>query len=144
MRQPPAPSRHPAGRVRTARLARAPSSAAPRASLPFTGDSLARGRHPLDLEDAISSNRRPDTAPREAGWRPNPSRSSAWSLVRQLSPASESTPGPLTFVTGPSSVDPPLRGSGSVVGPPVARWAGSHGISSLVDPARWCERRNRC
>lgn len=95
-----------------------PLSAAPRASLPFTVGSLARGRRPLDLEDALSSNRRPDPTPRGAGWRPNPSRSSVWSLLRQLSPASESTPGPLTFVTGPSSVDPPLREERIGGGPP--------------------------
>jgi hypothetical protein len=75
----PAPG--PAGPRRTERLARAPSSAAPRASLPFTTRNPRRGDEPLDLEDARLSNRTPDPTPCEAGWRPNPSRSSAWSPV---------------------------------------------------------------
>jgi len=36
--------------------------------------------------------------------------------------------------------DPYLARCGSVVGPPVARWAGSLGFQSLVDPAPGCER----
>ena len=75
-----------------------PLSAAPRASLPFTPRSPAKGLATLDLEDA--------------GLGSSP---------------------PTPFFR--SRRDPPFDRSGSVVGPPVARGAGSHGFSSLVDRA---------
>jgi hypothetical protein len=75
-----------------------PLSAAPRASLPFTPRSPAKGLATLDLEDAGLGS-------------------------------SPTTP----FFR--SRRDPPLDRSGSLVGPPVARKAGSRGISSLVDRA---------
>jgi len=49
-------------------------------------------------------------------------------------------PGTPDFRHEPRLGDAPPRGSESMVGPPVARWAGSHGFSCLVDMARECER----
>jgi len=53
-----------------------PLSAALHVSLPFTSDS-PEGRRPLDLEDALNVEPSTSSTPREAGWRPHPSRSAA-------------------------------------------------------------------
>lgn len=77
----------------------------------------------------------PGPTPCEAGWRPNPSRSSAWS------PVAGWTPTLLTFASRASFVTRPFARGKSVVGPPVTRWADSLGFPSLVDSARRCEQR---
>jgi len=118
-----------------------PLSAAPRAFQPLTAEPPVRGSRPLDLEDAFSSNRTPDPTPRGAGWRPNPSRSSARPPVNRLATASGSTPARLTFASRASLVTCPFARSKSAVGPPVARWANSRRFSSLVGSARRCKQR---
>jgi len=110
-----------------------PLSAAPRASLPFTPVSPERAPA-AGPRRRVSSNRSPGPTPCEAGWRPNPSRSSIWS------PVAGWTPTRLTFASRVSSLTRPFARGKSVVGPPVARWAGSRGISSLVDSARRCKQ----
>jgi len=69
MRQLPARPTLPFTAPRTERLARAPSKAAPRASLPLTARS-PEGNEPPDLEDAVVGivNRIPPLA-RQAGGR---------------------------------------------------------------------------
>jgi len=73
--------------------------------LPRRGDSRWTSK-------TLLSNRAPDTAPCEAGWRPNPSRSSVWS------PVAGWTPTRLTFASRVSSCDPPLREEQVGGGPP--------------------------
>jgi len=113
-----------------------PLSAAPRASLPFTavspeGAPAAGPRRRSYVEPCTSS------APCEASWRPGPSRNPIWSPVTGWTSAR------LTFASRTSSRPAPFARSRSVVGPPVARWAGSLGLSSLVESGsevRACER----
>jgi hypothetical protein len=88
-----------------------PLSAAPRAFLPLTALSPGRGEGRWTSK-TLSSNRSPDTAPCEAGWRPNPSRSSVWS------PVAGWTPTRLTFASRVSSCDPLLREEQVGGGPP--------------------------
>jgi hypothetical protein len=118
---------------RTERLARAPSRRHPAPPCPWRPSPPKGGPVPLDLEDALSSNRTPDPTPHEAGWRSNPSRSSTWS------PVAGWTPTRLTLASRTGFVNRSFARSSSVVGPPVARWAGSLGISSLVETTRRCE-----
>jgi len=134
MRQPPAPSVRPCERLRTERLARAPSRRHPAPPCPRRPSPPQRGpdRWTSKTLDRRTVHQAPPLA-RQAGDRaprgarsgpPSPGRPpSAW-----LSPAAKDR---LTC---------PFARSRSVVGPPVARWASSHGIQSLVDSARRHER----
>ena len=127
------------GTCRTERLARAPSRRHPAPPCPSRrappqGGTRRWTSKTLCVEPSTSP------APHEASWRPNPSRSSTWSpfttLRRLWGRPRRHWLSPLE----PALWTRPFARSESVVGPPVARWAGSHGISSLVDSARRCER----
>jgi hypothetical protein len=122
---------HPAGRVETVRLARAPSRRHPAPPCPWRPTSR-EGRRTLDLEDAHV----------EPSTRSRPSRGALATeplaelglVTRRRVDRSQ------TDFRQPSRWTRPFAGSRSVVGPPVTRGADSHGISSLVEPARTCER----
>jgi hypothetical protein len=136
------PVSHPAGRVGTERLARAPSRRHPAPPCP------SRSFAPEGATERWTSKTRivePSTSPTpcEAGWRPSPSRSS---ICRPLPACASYRIDPVTagFRHRLRRWTRPFARSRSVVGPPVARWTSSHGISSLVDPARRCERERRC
>jgi len=148
MRQPPAPSPRPAGRFRRSVLPVPPLGGTPR--LPALDGRLPRKRAAAAGPRRRSCRTVDQILPlaRQAGDRTprgaRPGRPlTVYQLIR-LSTAVGSTPVPLAFATGTSSVDRPLRGSRSVVGPPVARGADSRGIQSLVDPARERERTRPC
>jgi hypothetical protein len=133
VRQPPAPSLRPEGRIERASCPCPLFGGTPR--LPALHGRIPSRGAPAAGPRRRKSNRSPGPAPREAGWRPGPSRSSVWS------PVAGWTPTRLTCVSRASFVTRPLAGYWSVVGPPVARWAGSHGIPFLVEITRRCERR---
>jgi len=140
VRQPPAPSRALPGVEERSVLPVPPLGGTPR--LPALGGPLPRkGAKAAGPRRRSASNRTPDPTPCEAGWRPSPSRSSIRSPIRHLSTASGSTPTRLAFASRTGWVVRPFARSRPVVGPPVARWANSHGFSSLVDSARRCKRR---
>jgi hypothetical protein len=131
MRQPPARPTLPFTAPPTERLARAPFKAAPRASLPLTARS-PEGNEPPDLEDAAVGivNRSHPLRGRPAD---------APLAERALVPRCR-----VDALTSdsrhPRWLNPPFARDGSVVGPPVARWTVSLGISYLVEPTRRCER----
>jgi len=131
------------GTCRTERLARAPSRRHPAPPCPSRrappqGGTRRWTSKTLCVEPSTSP------APREAGWRPNPSRSSTWSPFTTLRRLSGRPRRHWLSPLEPARWTRPFARSESVVGPPVARWAGSLGISSLVDSARRCERKERC
>jgi len=111
VRQSPAPL-HALSDVLSGAPCPCPLSAAPRASLPLTALSPGRGEDRWTSKTLFSSNRRPDPAPREAGWRSNPSRSSTWSPVTGWTPAR------LACASRTGSLDPPLREERVGGGPP--------------------------
>jgi hypothetical protein len=115
------------------RLARAPSRRHPAPPCPSRPDP-SRGRRTLDLEDALASNRLPLPPLARQGGEHIPRG------MRSCPPFPGRPRCGLACARPHHPVGPTLAGIEPVVGPPVARGAGSLGFSSLFDPARWCER----
>jgi hypothetical protein len=117
------PVSEPGARYRRA-VARAPSRRHPAPPSP-SRPTPREGRQPLDLEDAHVE---PSTAS-------HPSRGEA--AIEPLAEldlvARHRVDGSLADFRQPSRWTCPFAGSRSVVGPPVARGAASHGLSSLVE-----------
>jgi len=126
------PRSRPRGRD-SERLARAPSRRHPAPPCPSRPDP-PKGRRTLDLEDALASNRQP--LPPLARW--------GGEHIPRGTCSCPPFPGRprcgLACARPHHPVGPTLAGIEPVVGPPVARGAGSLGFSSLFDSARWCER----
>jgi len=102
-----------------------PLGGAPRLPRPWRQDPVKGSRR--WTSETRSLNRRPDPTPRGAGWRPTP---------REVSLISRCRVDPDFTRCRVDRKDPASREAGPVVGPPVARWADSCRVSSLVEPTR--------